>query len=918
MNSPQLKDRIFRPFLLIAVVPLVVLAILASSFGYNELRNLTFQLEISTTRQITAEVESFVSELELKLSFLDQQQDLAGITDEQKSLVLSRLLSASEDLQSLTFVDVAGNNRVYVDKTFAVPVESMLGDSVLNSLLQQAIQSRQLRASDFYFDEQTGKPGVLLVYPLFDTRNDSYAGAVLASIKADALWEMLQIIDLPASVDVYILNQQRQLIAHRDATLVLRGSSLQSEVSSGFARGLHDDFVIMASSKVSLAQKSLVVVTEQPVLVAMAPAIQLILGILILLAVSIYLSAYLARRTASFVSEPIHRISEAAKQIGDGNTSIRTGVRGADEVGTLGQTFDQMAETIENLMASTRKAHQELEKIAHYDALTGLPNRLLLADRLNQAMKFAERSGSKLAVAFLDLDGFKVVNDTHGHHIGDEVLVQVTNRIKKVLRESDSIARLGGDEFVVVFPELAEDDSLSVVMTRILRAVQSEFVIEDRILHISTSIGITFFPQQVPVEADQLLRQADQAMYQAKVSGKNRYVHFDLQKDEYVRDYHAGLKRIEQAILENQLSLYYQPKVNLRTGEVIGVEALVRWDHPEQGILTPGHFLPTIESHALIVDLGQWVLETCLEQVSRWASDGINLPVSINVSARELQDESLIPRLKNTLQRHPEFDPGKLTLEILETSALEDMRLVTNVISECKNLGVKIALDDFGTGYSSLTYLKRIPTDEVKVDQSFVRDIVTDPEDFALLQGINALVNTFQLDAIAEGVETVEHGKLLLNLGFLYGQGYAIARPMDNEAFRQWLSEWQPVPEWKNQPILSPDYLNMVSANVTHRAWLGKVTHYLKRESVLHAIADGDDCGFGYWYEQQDKENNTNLELLLAIEAAHSEIHELANRMMAEQNQYVVDMQLREIHAASTQLDEMIEQYIQMSYSDDS
>ncbi len=443
------------------------------------------------------------------------------------------------------------------------------------------------------------------------------------------------------------------------------------------------------------------------------------------------------------------------------------------------------------------KEHQsELEHIAHFDALTNLPNRLLLADRLQQGMVQAQRRGQIVAVAYLDFDGFKNVNDRYGHDVGDQLLIHLATVMKDTLREGDTLARLGGDEFVAVLIDLDGIESCVPMLNRLLQAAAAPVQLDGILLQGSSSIGVTFYPQEHDVEADQLLRQADQAMYQAKLAGKNRYYLFDAAHDSNLRAQHETIERIRLALTNREFVLYYQPKVNMHSGKVMGAEALIRWQHPTRGLLAPAKFLPAIEDNVLSIDVGEWVIDTALAQMEAWHAVGLDLQVSVNISARQLQHRDFVHRLNAILAKHPQLDPNKLELEILETSALADIAQVSQVIEDCHQLGVTFALDDFGTGYSSLTYLKRLRVAVLKIDQSFVRDMLDDPDDLAILEGVIGLANAFKREVIAEGVETVEHGTLLLQLGCKFAQGYGIARPMPPSEMPDWATKWHPSAVW--------------------------------------------------------------------------------------------------------------------------
>jgi diguanylate cyclase (GGDEF)-like protein/PAS domain S-box-containing protein len=443
------------------------------------------------------------------------------------------------------------------------------------------------------------------------------------------------------------------------------------------------------------------------------------------------------------------------------------------------------------------KSHQsQLEHLAHFDILTGLPNRLLLSDRLTQALIQAQRRDNKVAVAYLDLDGFKAVNDRYGHAAGDQLLITVAHAMKHALREGDTLARIGGDEFVVVLIDLNDVESCVPMLTRLLEAAAAPVQLDGVVVQTAASLGVTFYPQAECIDADQLIRQADQAMYQAKVTGKNRYHIFDAAQDSNIRVHNESLARIRLALAQGEFLLYYQPQVNMRSGKVIGAEALIRWQHPEKGLLAPSAFLPVIEDDQLAVEVGEWVIDTALTQIRLWCTAAIDLPVSVNVGARQLQQGNFVERLQSILAMHPQVNPCSLEIEVLETSALADIAQVSEVIEQCRQMGVKFALDDFGTGYSSLTYLKRLRVSLLKIDQSFVRDMLDDHDDLAILEAIIGLAKAFGRELIAEGVETVEHGTALLKMGCEFAQGYGIARPMPAEQFPAWAATWKPDAAW--------------------------------------------------------------------------------------------------------------------------
>lgn len=440
---------------------------------------------------------------------------------------------------------------------------------------------------------------------------------------------------------------------------------------------------------------------------------------------------------------------------------------------------------------TTQKQHEEeLDHIAHYDLLTALPNRLLLAERLEQAMLSCALQNRSIAIAYIDLDGFKEINDQHGHSIGDELLKQISHRMLQALRNEDMLARLGGDEFVAVIECDHELSNKEHIIHRLLNAASETVEIEGFAIRVSASIGLSYYPQSSPIDAEQLLRQADHAMYQAKLSGKNCFHIFDTANDQSIRKHHETIHEIEIALKQDEFILYYQPKIDLETKEPVGMEALIRWNHPKKGILSPAFFIPETEYHPLGIAIGEWVIKTALHELKSLQNEGIFLPISVNITANHFQQTNFVDRLKTLLGNEPTIDPSLLELEVLESSAIHDIHYVINVMEECTRLGVRFSLDDFGTGFSSLSYLKRLPVHTIKIDQSFVRDMLKDTENAKIIEGIMGLAKAFDRSVVAEGIESKEHIQALLDLGCRYGQGYAIAYPMPSSMLRLWLSEY--------------------------------------------------------------------------------------------------------------------------------
>lgn len=529
------------------------------------------------------------------------------------------------------------------------------------------------------------------------------------------------------------------------------------------------------------------------------------------------------------------------------------------------------------------KEHQNrLEHLAHFDALTQLPNRMLLADRMQLAMAQSERSGRILAVCYLDLDGFKPVNDLYGHAVGDRLLIEVSQRLRSCVRAGDTVSRLGGDEFVLLFTDLDSEREADHAVGRVISTLTHPFQIAGHTVQISASIGVTLFPQDGS-DSDALLRHADQAMYSAKQGGRNRFHLFDPENDRRTRARHDEITRIREGLARGEFTLHYQPKVNMRRGGVIGAEALIRWQHPELGLLLPGEFLPAIEGTDLACELGNWVLHQALDQLATWAAVGLQLPVSINIAGEHLQQPDFVEHLEEALAAHPAVPPALLELEILETAALEDITRVAELFTACSRLGVRFALDDFGTGYSSLTYFRRLPAEVLKIDQSFIRDMLDDPEDLAIVEGVIGLTQAFRRRVIAEGVESVEHGLILLLLGCDEAQGFGIARPMPAAELPDWVDKFRPDDLWSSAAAFrwSREDLPLLIAEVEHRRWKKNLYAWLDGDGQAPPISE-HDCRFGRWCGSALSQRYAGVDGFAELTATHSRIHALGERLLSE------------------------------------
>jgi diguanylate cyclase (GGDEF)-like protein/PAS domain S-box-containing protein len=442
-------------------------------------------------------------------------------------------------------------------------------------------------------------------------------------------------------------------------------------------------------------------------------------------------------------------------------------------------------------VTQSRRQQERLARQAHYDELTRLPNRVKLSQLIEETLSTSQREGSLLTVCHLDIDHFKAINESHGHEVGDRLLALLADRVHASLRSwaggDDVAARIGGDEFALLLRTATLRESHHAV-ERVLQQIAQpcDLGLESGPLSVTASIGATVFPHD-RADGEALLRHADQAMYGAKQAGRNGYLFFDAEQDRRTKDRFVALGRVQEALDASEFALHYQPKVDMRAGRVLGAEALLRWNHPEHGLVPPGQFLPLVEHTGLGISLGRWVLAEGISQLAAWLRSGLDITVSINVSARHLQEPSFVDELAELLGRQGPEVAGHLVLEVLETAALADIDYTCELMQRCRALGVRFALDDFGTGYSTFTYLKRLPLDLLKIDRSFVQHMLADHQDLAIVEGVIALSRTFGCEVVAEGVETPPQARRLIELGCDIGQGNGIAAAMAAHQLPGWV-----------------------------------------------------------------------------------------------------------------------------------
>jgi diguanylate cyclase (GGDEF)-like protein len=579
-----------------------------------------------------------------------------------------------------------------------------------------------------------------------------------------------------------------------------------------------------------------------------------------------------------FITVPIIRDDKIVAIVGVGNKKfdyIQDDVHIVEKIGHIAYSLYER-----------QSAEQKIEFMAYYDTLTKLPNRTLLSQRIDEVLEQTQKNHQMFAVCYLDLDNFKPINDLYGHHTGDELLRLLALRLSENLHEGDTLARLGGDEFVFILANIGSMHRCEIIAEDILRSVAEPFEIDKKRLYVSGSIGITIYPNDLS-DSDTLLRHADHAMYQAKTRGKSSYRFYELIENENKKANQNFLEEFIHALGSNQLKLHYQPKISLKDGKVLGFEALIRWQHPTRGLLYPSDFLHIIEDTPYEITLGEWVIATGLNKLFEWHTKEIDVHLSINISPKHINDPRFADYLENILKNYPKKIAHKLEIEILEIASIQNISDTAKVMQRCSALGISFSLDDFGTGYSSLSYFHQLPISVVKIDQNFVKDMLENNNGMEIVKGVLEMATRLDRFVVAEGVETLEIGVILMGLGCQYAQGYGIARPMDEFNVEGWLEEWSGEVSWHSlheHTIYHPNSeINI--AIYSHARWLEQIENSLKDETIPFPASDYTQCQFARWYRGIGKHKYSANETFAFIQKIHYELHAIAQQIqVAHQN----------------------------------
>ena len=722
--------------------------------------------------------------------------------------LLNSFISNRSEIEEASIVDHQGQEENRVSRMIGVgrnEVRSFTGDAVIeNALLGERSISRVM------FSEYL-EPMVSFATPI---KSDNGPGKVIrVVINLKWLWDTVQSLQIEQSGYVYIIDESLKLVAHPDPSLVLSGTHLQgstvSQMLSSEDRQAEleiyrnfDGNTVAGVGYFDPVHRWWIIV-EQPVDEALAPLNRLINRFVMAFVLAIILTVFIVVYFSKKMMRPLESLESAIDRLTNGDRKVQVNVPTDTELSSLSEAFNEMAVNLD-------EKSDKLEYQAYHDELTGLPNRKRLFKYIESTLKRYRKTTKPFSLLLLDLDRFKEINDSLGHKCGDLLLKELSERLLSVLSEDDLVARLGGDEFAVVLKNADTVDKASLIAVKIRAVIQEHFELEGMRLLIDGSVGIAMYPAHGD-SSNILMRRADVAMYYAKKTGSGVAVYdesYDINSEQRL----ALISGLPRAIEENELVLHYQPKVRVRDRKVTGVEALVRWDHPEHGLLPPDQFIPIVELGDSIIALTNWVVNKAFSDCRKWQEQGIDIDIAVNVSTLNIQDEEFVTHLSAAILEH-RIDPGKIELEITESVIMADTSRALKTINALDSMGIRISIDDFGTGYSSLAYLKKIPVNELKIDKSFVMDMEQDENDAVIVRSTIDLAHNLGLKVLAEGVETEGALNLLDVLGCDSAQGFHISRPVPESVLLAWMQDWQ----GKNDPHVNihdesaPDQLILVS-----------------------------------------------------------------------------------------------------------
>jgi diguanylate cyclase (GGDEF)-like protein len=790
LAGQSIRGRAGRLLLLVGLLPLLVMA----AYVFLSQRGV-----LSQTANDNLANQALLQAASVERVLRDAGHDIELVAS--NPVIQSPTASREEKLQQLRLARALFD--IFEDITLIDPEGDVVGSTDYlyygtwpeKAWFHEALAGRPAM-SDAQAIASTGNLVVAFTAPVYD--GDEIAAVVAGQMNMEKVWEVLDSVTIGKSGFLAAFDRHGNVIAHPNKELLLsKTEGLPESTSAGEATSLHltgedgSSLVAQVAPVGVLGWRIAALQEESEAYALVEDTIKTVLiaaGVVLL--VTVVASVFFSRA----MSRPIRVLAGGMSKIAAGSLDERVSPAGLQEVDELSASFNVMAENLESRtaelveeIAERKQAEEKIRHMAYHDPLTGLPNRALFIDRLSLALAQARRTKRTMAVMFIDLDRFKLVNDTAGHREGDGLLRSLGEELKRLVREGDTVARVGGDEFTLLLPEIARVGDAVEVAQRILDSLRQPRLLAGHEFHITPSIGISIYPSEDDPaggeDAETLLTNADIGMYRAKDEGGNRYqIHTPamnasiLERLALETDLRHGLEREE-------FVLHYQPQVNIGTGEIVGVEALVRWQRPEGGLVPPMEFIPVAEETGLIVPLGDWVLRTACAQAKAWLDEGLPCTrIAVNLSARQFQQRDLAEKVAQVL-KETGLGPCGLALEITESVAIQDVDYTVLMLRQLKEMGIQIAIDDFGTGHSALSYLRRFPIDAVKIDRSFIRDLTTSANDTEIAAAVIAMAHNLKLDVIAEGVETEEQLAFLRQRRCDEMQGFLFSRAVPATEF---------------------------------------------------------------------------------------------------------------------------------------
>ncbi len=783
--------------LTLAIVPLLLAGIVLVWHNYRLQAEQTIQYQEEISKRA---VQSFIAPI------IEIQNDLLSIANIydivhqpytiQKGLLERLRISTDKShyniVTELVLLNKDGKELVKTSKSEIYTIDDLKDRSKDPCFIQPNI-NRKAYFSNLWFDATTGDPRLTMSVPWENTMTNEIDAVLVAELRLKEIWRMVTNMKVGKSGNIYIADDQGRVIAHSSPSIVLRGTQLEIKKASGFSRGVENEYALMVYTPTKLGERNFYIVSEVPPLEALNITITMILTILSVMGFALIASVYTGYNIVQRMVIPVESLADVAGAITAGDLQQKAHIERDDELGFLASTFNKMtSQLLENI--SDLESHiAHIDHMAHHDHLTDLPNKRHLEKYISMDISQAQRHGYYGALLFIDLDNFKKINDSLGHSCGDALLKEVAARLSDKVRIGDLVARLGGDEFVVVLRYLSNRDSLSsaqlakMIADKIRIILSAPYDIQNMQYHITASIGIAMFPLEKDTPED-IIKHADTAMYHSKAAGKNT-IYFYNPHMQKAADERLNLEKdLHHAIQNHELTLYYQPIYN-QQNIMVGVESLIRWIHPEKGLISPAKFIPLAEESGLILTIGEWVLYEACEQFNHWKSllpDNSLEHIAVNVSYRQFRQNEFAGKVLNAIKQ-TQMPANALKIEITESIAMTDIGDTIYKMEALKNAGIQFSIDDFGTGYSSLSYLSQLPLDVIKIDQSFIRQLPEEKHSEAIVETIISMANHLNLKVVAEGIETVEQASFLQNKGCDYYQGYYFSRPVTADQISQLL-----------------------------------------------------------------------------------------------------------------------------------